>query len=129
MSICSIFFFWRCFGGFENFRNSEEETHRGRCNRAAWKIDEEAIRHQDEMRVFLFPHRNVCSSQHYVSREYAAFAQARLRPGSGLLTLLIHLIGNRQLLTRGPKRPPSPGQRYEFCHYYNRVPVSKHTPH
>jgi hypothetical protein len=39
----------------------------------------------------------------------AFFAQARLRPGSGLLTLLIHLIRNRQLLTMDLKRASSPG--------------------
>lgn len=38
----------------------------------------------------------------------AAFAQALLRYGTGLLTLMIHLIRNRQLLTRGLQRLPPP---------------------
>jgi hypothetical protein len=71
----------------------------------------------------MFPHRNVCSSQSYVSREQrrpcSGSAQARLTLGSGLLrsaqacsppitrrgTAKNNLTRNHQLLTRGRKRP------------------------
>ena len=59
----------------------------------------------------LFPDRNLNTSRLSSSRDLAPpllrLAQAQLSFGSGLLT---HLTRHRQLLMRGPKRPPFPAR-------------------
>jgi hypothetical protein len=53
----------------------------------------------------LLYHQNVDANTYVYSG--AVFARERLRPGLGLLTLLIRLNRNRQISTRGLKGPPA----------------------
>jgi hypothetical protein len=63
---------------------------------------------------YMFPHRNVCSSQPYVSREQRCLCLGPAYFSLGLLTIVLstrhgaaktNVTGNHHILTRGPKGP------------------------